>query len=328
MKRTFPPSWLILACVLGLVLAKACTPTQDGDVAPSEQRSATELPYDQDFYQLAQQGRFSGSVLVALPDTVFEQSYRMAQAPEGMHTASNRRYPIGEIAQLLLRAAYFRLADQGRLQLNSPIAADLPQLRGLTYADQPANVNYRMLLDHRAGMPASLDEGLDLANLELTSQPGIEERYSPLGYDLLARALVARLGLPIQDIIRVNVLEPAEMRNTEVLAYDEGGRPGNFASGYTDAGGSMEVVALNAVVDANPTALPEYISTISDLFYLAQWMPESAYLRGSLRQPMVRPGYRGYLSAAADASKITVVLSNYGGTDLEEIRGVVEQALD
>ena len=283
------------------------------------------LPYDRDFYALAQDARFSGSVLVAHPDTVFERSYRYADAPERMHTASNRRYPIGEIAQVLLRAAYFTLADQGRINLNAPIAEHVPELAGLRYGGQPARINYRMVLDHRAGLPEGLPAGERLGDLTLRSQPGIEEHYSALGYDLLARALAERMGNRVEEVIRINVLQPATMRNTDVFV-PEAGEFGNRAVGFTDAGGALAEVPLGALEGRGlPGGLPEYYSTITDLFYLAQWLPESAYLRGAITQPAVRPGYRGLFYATADEERVAVVLSNFGGTDLAEVRRLVQK---
>jgi len=266
------------------------------------------LTYDKYFYNLAKRGAFSGSVLVALPDTVFEQSYRIKGAPRLMSTSSNLRYPIGEISHMLIRAAYFKMADQGKITLNGSVKEYLPALQ------QNETINYRMILDHRAGLPEVLPKGQALSDIRLRSQPGVEEHYSQLGYELLAAVLAERLGTSVAEALRVLVLEPASMTRSGVLNVDA--PPGIFAIGHTDASGEMKEVQLS---EFPVSSIPEYYSTITDLFYLAQWMPESAFLKGELKQPGVRPGYRSYFYSSLESGETQVVLSNFGGTDLGEV---------
>ncbi len=266
---------------------------------------------------------FNGSVLVALPDTVFEQTYRQVSAPEAMHTSSNWRYPIGEVNQVLLRAAYFRLADQGRLLLNAPIGRYLPEL------PESSVINYRMLLDHRGGIPDVLPEGVPLSDLQLISQPGIEEHYSTLGYRLLATALARMLGTDVAQVIRVHVLEPAGMQNTGIL--DVQAPVINLATGHSDITGAWVAVPLSEFEAASRLGdeqgelpvLPEYYSTISDLFYLAQFLPESAFLKGELKQPGVRPGYRSYFYSRLAPEYTVVVLSNSEAAAVSAVVGVL-----
>lgn len=284
------------------------TGSQESSASTTGNQLESSPAFDRYFYELTKAGGFSGSVLIALPDTVFEQSYRMDDAPERMHTASSRRYAIGEIAHLLIRAAYFKLADQGRITLNGPVADYLPAL------PQNQTINYRMLLDHRAGLPEVLPTGQSLSDLTYRSQPGAEEHYSRLGYELLAAVLAERMGTSVAEAIRILVLEPASMTNTGVL--DPSNPPGAFAVGFSDAGGALAEVPLSEF----PTSIiPEYYSTITDLFYLSQWMPESAFLKGELKQPGVRPGYRSYFYSSLETNQTNIVLSNFGGTKLGEV---------
>ncbi len=308
---------------VSLVSLGACRQNQTSADGDGVVGSPAALPFDRPLAQMALHDSFNGSVLVALPDTVFEQTYRQASAPEAIHTASNWRYPIGELNQLLLRAAYFRLADQGRLLLNGPVNKYLPDL------PESKVINYRMLLDHRAGLPDVLPQGARLSDLKLISQPGIEEHYSTLGYRLLATAFTRMLGTDVAEIIRVQVLEPGEMSNTGVL--DPAQDIGNLAVGYSDISGQWASVSLaefdppTRLTDAlGPVpALPEYYSTITDLFYLAQFMPESGFLKGELKQPGVRPGYRSYFYAQLKPEYTVVVLSNSEAAKVGEVVGVL-----
>ena len=307
------------------VLSCACRQNPpDAPVGTPAPAAATRvLPFDRPLARMAAADSFNGSVLVALPDTVFEQTYRAASAPAGMHVSSDRRYPIGEVAQLLLRAAYFRLADQGRLNLNTAVGEYLPDLpRGEV-------VNFRMLLDHRAGLPSTLPGGAPLRDLQYVSPPGTEERFSALGYELLAAALARITGTSPAEVIRVRVLEPAGMTDTGVLHPEA--PPGKLATGYSDVTGALQPVPLAEFDEPTPRTdatgalepLPEYYSTIADLFYLAQFMPESGFLRGELQQPGVRPGYRSYFYSRLAPEETVVVLSNREGASLTAVAGVL-----
>lgn len=304
-------------------------PSPAGEAAGGD-AAALPLPYDRTLARMAAADSFNGSVLVALPDTVFEQAYRAGSAPEGMQTASNYRYPIGEVAQLLLRAAYFRMADQGRLNLNTAVGKYLPEL------PEGDVINYRMLLDHRGGVPSVWPGGamdpVDLVDLELRSKPGTVEHFSPLGYDLLAAALARMTGTTPAEVIRTQVLEPAGMTGTGVLDFDA--PPGILARGYSDITGALAPVStddFDEAFDARDAqgalqGLPEYYSTTADLFYLAQYLPESAYLRGELEQPGVRPGYRSYFYADVDGELVAVALSNDESVSLAAVGAVLRGA--
>ena len=318
---------LALAALLCASCACRQNPSSDASGAASNADvSARTLPYDRALARMAAADSFNGSVLVALPDTVFEQTYRAASAPDGMHAASNYRYPIGEVAQLLLRAAYFRMADQGRLNLNTAIGKHLPQLA------QSDVINYRMPLDHRSGLPAALPDASSqtaLADVQLRSTPGTVEHFSPLGYDLLAAALARMTGTSPAEVIRTQVLEPAGMTGTGVLDFDD--PPGALATGYSDISGGLAPVSTDDFDEpfvlrdgqGSLQGLPEYYSTIADLFYLAQYMPESGFLKGELSQPGVRPGYRSYFYSSLEEGKTVVVLSNNEAVALPAVVGVV-----
>lgn len=278
----------------------------EGEVAPTvvidSAAAAGELPFDRYLYEHARQGQFGGSILVALSDTVFEAAYRLPDAPAGAAPTVSSRFPLGELGQLLIRAAYFRLADQGRLDLNAAVGEALPAL------PQNDTINYRMLLDHRSGLPEVLPQGVALADVRLAGQPGTVERFSPLGYDLLARALAERLGTSAAEAVRVHVLEPAGMTDTGVL--DPGAPPEQWAEGFRIDGGRLEALTYRDVVaPREATAVPEFYSTTTDLLYLAQWMPTTAYLDGRLQVVGARPGHRAFFHVEDD-DDVVVALAN------------------
>ena len=329
MSPSSPPA--VGRCAYGTVLAALALPIAlalaacGQEIQPERQSAPAPIDYDGPLAALAARDSFSGTVLVGRPDTVFEASYRAGGAPETMYTDTELRYPLGEVGQLLLRAAYFRFADQGRLQLNASVAEYLPDL------PEARTINYRMLLDHRAGLPPQLPPGArGPGDLALVSVPGAEVHYSPLGYHLLADALGRILGTDAATVIRTAVTEPAGMRNTGVL--DPAAPVGKLAVGHTPAADGFARVPFSAWAprfaarDARGPlrGLPEYYATAGDLYYLAQWMPASAYLEGRLAQAGARPGYRSGLLAEIAPPHATIVLSNLGSVDVERVQELLE----
>ena len=296
---------IALACAI-MVLGGGCDtdePSVGQATAPAaiidSAAAARELPFDRYLREHAEQGQFSGSVLVALRDSVFEQAYRLPDGPESARVSPEARFPLGELGQLLIRAAYFRLADQGRLNLNAAVGDALPAL------PQNDTVNYRMLLDHRSGLPEVLPQGVELADVELLGQPGTVEQFSPLGYDLLARALAERLGTSVAEAVRVHVLEPAGMNATGVLGRD--GPPEPWAEGFRIDGGALEAVDYRDLLAAGTRGgVSEFYSTTADLLYLAQWMPATAYLDGRVQVVGARPGYRAFFRVDEEAAVVAL----------------------
>ena len=285
----------------------AVSPADAPDVAVATVDAAA-LPFDRYLSGQSELGLFSGSVLVTMPDTVFEGHYRVPGAPEPALVGPDSRYPLGELGQLLIRAAYFRLADQGRLALNTAVGEALPQL------PQNETVNYRMLLDHRAGLPEVLPEGGRLDTVTLLGQPGTVERFSPLGYDLLARALGERLGTSAAEAVRILVLEPAGMTHTGVL--DPGtAPPEQLVGGLRTDGGELEAVERPGAAAAGD--VPRFYSTPTDLLYLAQWLPPEAFLNGQLQVVGGLNGYRGFFHA--DDEHVVVALANVASPEWSRI---------
>ena len=124
------------------------------------------------------------------------------------------------------------------------------------------------------------------------------------------------------------------MEHTGVL--DPGDTTGNLALGHSDITGAWARVPLSEfegpqqISDAQGplAALPEYTSTISDLFYLSQFMPESGFLKGELKQPGVRPGYRSYFYARLEPGYTVVVLSNSEASAVGEVVGVLKGGVE
>lgn len=158
-------------------------------------------------------------------------------------------YRIASITKTFTATAVMRLAEAGRLHLDDPAVAHLPELRRASSPFGPIEtVTIRRLLAHQAGLPVDPPgtdlsdpayEGLAERSLARAGELGpriaaeTEHKYSNLGYQLLGEIVARVSGSPYTDYVSENILGPLGMADTafEPLPPELAGRR---ATGYQD----------------------------------------------------------------------------------------------
>ena len=116
------------------------------------------------------------------------------------------------------------LHERGKLSLEEPLAATLPEFVTLAPSHQQASrqaVTIRMLLAHSSGLPV-YEKLYDLANTHrdlaraaltarLISAPGTRAEYSDIGFILLGEVLAAKAGMPLDAFARTEIFAPLGM---------------------------------------------------------------------------------------------------------------------
>ncbi len=193
-------------------------------------------------------------------------------------------FRIGSITKLFTALTALRLHDEGRLDLDGPAAAVLPELHRLTYPSADARpLSVRDILTHTAGLPQVLDlppggprtrdeimQALD--GMSLVRNPGLVYEYSNLGFSLLGHIIAAVSGQPYHDTIRAAILEPLGMKHT---VWEPGEvSPPQFATGHAVVNG--RIVAVRPKQHGANDAAGGLLSTVEDLarflaFQLDAW---------------------------------------------------------
>lgn len=209
--------------------------------------SATARPFLALFNQLAREGHFTGTALVACEDgLLLARAYGLAsreyRAPNRVSTLFN----IGSLNKLFTQVAIAKLMENGRLHPSDTVARLLPE-HPITGADR---ITVEHLLDHRSGLGdifvdeyfaadkmrfrTALDHFPLFASKPLSFEPGTSMRYSNAGYIILGRIIEKLSGTSYDDFVREHVFQPAGMRSTAAL---DGDLPiENVATGYTRRG--------------------------------------------------------------------------------------------
>ena len=193
-------------------------------------------------------GKLPGlSVLVSRQGQIaYENWYGQADIARGLPMAPETIVRIYSMTKPLTSAAIMMLYEEGRFQLDDPIANVLPYFRQSTVwtgeGQDPAPaarpITYRDLLTHTSGLTYGFinatpvdamyrDQGIDFQTAELTlgqvvekaaglpllAHPGTQWNYS-IATDVLGHLVAELSGMPFDRFLTERVLEPLGMQDT------------------------------------------------------------------------------------------------------------------
>jgi CubicO group peptidase (beta-lactamase class C family) len=244
---------------------------------------------------LAQEGRFSGAVLVAEKGKVeFEGAYGLACREFRVANSLDTRFDVGSCNKDYTRVAILQLRALGKLSLDDTVGKFLPDYPNETVRDR---VTIRQLLDHRSGLGDYFTEEYDqtpmskLREVEdyipiwgpkpLLSEPGSEERYSNYGYTVLGAVIEKVSGQRYDEYVVEHVFKPAGMTRSGFFETDA--VVADVAVGYTRMSphGPLETPIKNIYVEpAKGGPWGKSYSTVRDLYRFYDGMMHGKILEG------------------------------------------------
>ncbi|EOS65992.1 serine hydrolase domain-containing protein [Oscillibacter sp. 1-3] len=229
MKRTYQKlSALLLALALCLSLSvPALAAEESGLKTTAETAAAGAMTYggaSQISWAVWQDGKIVESGLDGGPREDPSQSPLQALAASVPGTV----YGIGSVSKIYTTVAAMQLAEAGKLSLDKPVTAYLPEFK---MADERyKQITVRMLLNHSSGlMGSSMGSGLlfddpseaatdqlleRLAVQRLKADPGAYSVYCNDGFTLAQLVVEAVSGQEFMDYLRANILKPAGLKET------------------------------------------------------------------------------------------------------------------
>ena len=221
----------------------------------------------------ANQGRFSGVVLIAKGDKVLlRKGYGNANYELNVANTPETVLRIGSITKSFTALSILQLEEKGLLKLNDPVAKHVPELPAAW-----SEITIHQLLCHKSGIPdfvnakaySDLADSLhvekalkEYADKPLLTKPGEVLRYSNSGYIVLGRLIEHVTGESYGDYLTANILKPAGMTHTmHDFAVDV---VPNRASGYRFDG---ETVINAPHGDSSyPGSAGDLRSTVDDMY--------------------------------------------------------------
>jgi CubicO group peptidase (beta-lactamase class C family) len=179
-------------------------------------------------------GEFDGVVLVAEGGAVlYERGFGLADRATGAPNGPATRFPLASITKQVTALLVMQFVDEGRLDLDAPVGAVLPDFRG----GRDEGVTARRLLTHTSGLPdveaapgfmaerdaAKLRPAAVLAGplaAPLRSAPGEKFQYNNGDYWVLGAACERLGGAPFARLVERRVLGPAGMATAGVFEGD------------------------------------------------------------------------------------------------------------
>jgi CubicO group peptidase (beta-lactamase class C family) len=142
-------------------------------------------------------------------------------------------FHLASISKTFVATGIVQLAERGRLDLDAPLIAYLPDF--LLDDERCREITVRQMLTHTSGMPDTDDYGWDqpeyddgalerymdsLAREKLIADPGEQFAYSNIAYEVLG-LLIARIsGQSFEDYIKQYLLLPLEMNSSTFLKME------------------------------------------------------------------------------------------------------------
>ncbi len=211
------------------------------------------------------QGRVPSVVAALTRDgsLVWRSSRGDATGVPGAHPV-DLQYRIGSITKTMTAVVVHQLRDEGRLRLEDPVAAHLPELGR-------DDLTLRMLLSHSSGLSAEPRgewwervDGTSFAELVgrvdvAALAPGATHHYSNLGYGLLGEIIARVDGSSWWESLSTRLLEPLGMVRTSYDPVEP------HAQGWSVAPYSPVLAAEPAADTRAMAAAGQVWSTASDL---------------------------------------------------------------
>lgn len=153
------------------------------------------------------------------PDEMIEVAHGVLNQRTGVQTTTDSVFLIGSITKAMTATVVMRLVDEGKLDLDVPVATVLPELE-LSDPEVTRNVTLRHLLTHTSGIDGDVftdtgrgDDCVEryvalLAEVAQNHPLGATFSYCNSGYALIGRVIEKVTGKTWRAALREHVVEP------------------------------------------------------------------------------------------------------------------------
>ncbi|GMR20914.1 MAG: serine hydrolase domain-containing protein [Gammaproteobacteria bacterium] len=190
-------------------------------------------------------------VSIALVDdqnVIWAKGFGYADVRARQKAGADTVYRVGSIAKLLTASAAMQLREQGKLDIDAPLADVLPGFRVRSRFKNIPPVTPRSIMTHHSGLPADILKGMwtqgqgesftsvvdQLQTEYLAYPPDHIYSYSNVAVSLLGHAIQTVSRQSFEDYIDQNLVRPMGMTHTGFKPSDNM-RP-LLARGYSDSG--------------------------------------------------------------------------------------------
>ncbi|MCW2893090.1 MAG: serine hydrolase [Actinomycetia bacterium] len=162
------------------------------------------------------------------PDEVIEAAYGYANFPAKIEATTDTLFQIGSMSKVWTATLAMQLVDEGKLDLDAPVAEVLPELR-LADAEVAKTVTMRHLLNHTSGIDGDVftdtgrgddcvEQYVALLSGQKQNHPlGATWSYCNAGFVLAGRVIEKLTGLTWDAALRQKIYAPLGLKHTVTL---------------------------------------------------------------------------------------------------------------
>jgi CubicO group peptidase (beta-lactamase class C family) len=247
--------------------------------------------------------RVPGAALGVLHDGVQAFAcYGIASTRTGAPVTAASRFAVGSLTKSMVATVVALLAEAGRLSLDDPVVAYVPELRRAAWAER---ATVRDLLGNRSGLPlrmglefdfaADEDEQDDVlskfaARVAVAEPTSVAWSYTNAGWCVLGRVIETVTGSVWEGAMHDELIAPTGMHETSFST--EPGSGARVAGHQLSADGPIPVEPV--VSRAFGPAGTSMVSTAGDLLRFAALHLDDPRL-AKLRHPQAAPRIHGWL---------------------------------
>ena len=162
---------------------------------------------------------YQGVVLIAKDGKVlFKKAYGYADRKEKIKNTPKTQFLIGSLTKSFVAVSILQLAEEGLLDLNTPIQTYIPELKD----ELGKHLTLHLLLKHQSGLVPHLERITDFEDKDVSSKeiiqiintsslaftPGDEYQYSNLNYTLSAIAIENVTNKPYAQVLQERTFIP------------------------------------------------------------------------------------------------------------------------
>jgi D-alanyl-D-alanine carboxypeptidase len=234
-------------------------------------------------------GSFSGAALVAKDGKpIFTGAYGMANREKQIPNTLDTKFRIGSMNKMFTATAIVQLAQAGKLKLDEPLIAVLPDYPNKAWASK---VTIHQLLTHTGGAGDIFGPDFDQHRLELrilndyvklygkrdpTFEPGTQWDYANYGFLLLGVVVEKVSGEDYYAYVREHIFKPAGMNSTDSLPEDQ--PVANRSIGYMADESGTRMVPNDPTLPYRGTSAGGGYSTVGDLLAFANALESNKLL--------------------------------------------------
>lgn len=215
---------LLCAAILGLVLAGCGTKAPRQEAIASGAYPATRSQIARLIREEMEKNGVVGLSIALVDDQTVAWAEGFGYADETRHIPASPQtvYRAGSIAKLFTTLGILRLEEQGKVDIDQPLAAALPQFSVKSRFSATDPITPRNIMTHHSGLPCDLSKGM-WSKMELTEvtqrlkeeylayPPDYVFAYSNLGYTLLGHMVQEVSGQDFVTHMDESVLRPMGM---------------------------------------------------------------------------------------------------------------------